>query len=42
MENILNIRLIYLPPYCPDQNTIEDVWCKIKSKLYKSKYLNLN
>lgn len=39
---ILNIRLIYLPPYCPDLNTIEDVWRKIKLELYKSKYSNLN
>ncbi|WP_081738356.1 hypothetical protein [Methanobrevibacter oralis] len=23
---ILNINLIYLRPYCPDLNPIEDVW----------------
>nr|WP_269801117.1 transposase [Methanobrevibacter oralis] len=27
---ILNINLIYLRPYCPDLNPIEDVWRVIK------------
>ena len=27
---ILNIKLIYLPPYSPDLNPIEDVWRLIK------------
>ena len=35
---ILNINLIFLQPYCPDLNPIEDVWRKIKSKIYKSIY----
>ncbi|MDD5959301.1 MAG: transposase [Methanobrevibacter wolinii] len=39
---ILNINLIFLKPYCPDLNSIEDVWRKIKSKVYKSMYKNLN
>lgn len=33
---ILNIRLIFLPPYSPFLNPIEDVWKKIKRELYKS------
>ena len=24
--DILNIKLIFLEPYCPDLNPIEDVW----------------
>lgn len=40
--NILNINLIFLKPYCPDLNPIEDVWRVIKSNIYKSKYCNLN
>lgn len=39
---ILNINLIFLQPYCPDLNPIEDVWRKIKSTIYKSIYKNLN
>ena len=39
---ILNINLIFLQPYCPDLNPIEDVWRKIKSKIYKSAYNNLD
>ena len=39
---ILNINLIFLQPYCPDLNPIEDVWRKIKSKIYESIYNNLN
>ncbi len=38
----MNINLIFLQPYCPDLNPIEDVWRIIKSKLYKSIYENLN
>ncbi|WP_407422129.1 transposase [Methanobrevibacter sp.] len=34
----MNINLIFLQPYCPDLNPIEDVWRKIKSKIYKSLY----
>ena len=39
---ILNINLIFLQPYYPDLNPIEDVWRKIKYKIYKSIYNNLN
>ena len=39
---ILNINLIFLQPYCPDLNPIEDVWRIIKSEIYKSIYKNLN
>ncbi|MGN0094071.1 MAG: transposase [Methanobrevibacter sp.] len=39
---ILNINLIFLKPYCPDLNPIKEVWRKIKSKVYKSIYKNLN
>lgn len=39
---ILNINFIFLAPYCPDLNPIEDIWRKIKSKIYKSLYVNLN
>ena len=31
---ILNINLIYLRPYCPDLNPIEDIWRVIKKKQY--------
>lgn len=39
---ILNINLIFLQPYCLDLNPIENIWCKIKSEIYKSIYKNLN
>lgn len=32
---ILNINLIYLRPYCPDLNPIEDVWRVIKKQYIK-------
>lgn len=35
---ILNINLIFLRPYCPDLNPIEDVWRVIKKTIYKSTY----
>lgn len=35
---ILNINLIFLRPYCPDLNPIEDVWRVIKKTTYKSHY----
>ena len=38
----MNINLIFLQPYCPDLNPIEDVWRIIKSEIYKSIYKNLN
>jgi len=33
---ILNICLIFLPPYCPFLNPIEDIWRKLKKKINKS------
>lgn len=35
---ILNINLIFLPPYCPDLNPIEDIWRVIKKTTYKTLY----
>lgn len=39
--DILNIKLIFLEPYCPDLNPIEDVWRTIKRILYNSNYETL-
>lgn len=39
---ILNINLIYLRPYCPDLNPIEDVWRVIKKTIYKTYYTTEN
>jgi transposase len=33
IAKILNINLIFLPPYSPDLNPIEDVWRKIKKNI---------
>ena len=35
---ILNINLIFLRPYCPDLNPIEDVWRVIKKTIHKTSY----
>lgn len=35
---ILNIYLIFLTPYSPDLNPIEDVWRVIKKIIYKTLY----
>lgn len=35
---ILNINLIFLRPYCPDLNPIEDIWRVIKKTTYKTYY----
>ena len=37
--NILNMDLIYLPPYSPKYNTIEQVWRTVKGKISR-KYIN--
>ena len=38
---ILNINLIFLPKYSPDLNPIEDLWRKIKLKIYNFNYKDL-
>jgi len=42
IAEILRIRLIFLPPYCPQLNPIEDVWRQIKDKIYCSAYQTLD
>lgn len=39
-----NCRLIYLPPYSPDLNPIENSWAAIKAQVrkYRHKFQNLN
>ena len=39
---LLNIELIFLSPYCPDLNPIEDLWRVIKKELYLANYNCLN
>jgi transposase len=34
----LGIKLIYLPPYCPNLNLIERLWKYFKKKVMKNKY----
>ncbi len=36
--NLLNINLIFLRSYCPDLNSIEDVWRVIKKTINKTSY----
>lgn len=33
-----NIRLVYLPPYCPNLNLIERLWKYFKKEIVKNKY----
>ena len=40
IAEILNINLIFLPPYSPDLNPIEDVWRKIKGIISINNYNN--
>lgn len=42
VADILNINLIYLPPYCPFLNPIENVWGDVKREIYKHDYNTLN
>ncbi|NYB51451.1 MAG: transposase [Methanobacteriaceae archaeon] len=41
IAEILNINLIFLPPYSPDLNPIEDVWRKIKGIISINNYNNV-
>ena len=42
MCDILSINLVFLPPYCPFLNPIEDVWKDIKREIYISDYETLD
>lgn len=37
----LGIRVLYLPPYSPELNPIEEAWSKIKAKLKREKARNI-
>lgn len=37
----LGISVLYLPPYSPELNPIEEAWSKIKSKLRRAKVRNI-
>ena len=39
--DMLNINLVFLPPYCPFLNPIENVWKDVKREIYNSFYTNL-
>jgi len=41
IAEILNINLIFLPPYSPDLNPIEDVWREIKNKISNNHFKNV-
>ena len=40
--DILNINLVFLPPYCPFLSPIENIWKDVKRKIYNSYYTTLN
>ena len=42
IAEILNINLIYLPPYCPFLNPIEKVWRDVKREMYIHDFETLN
>lgn len=42
MCDILSINLVFLPPYSPFLNPIEDVWKDIKREIYISDYKTLD
>ncbi|MDR0900311.1 MAG: transposase [Methanobrevibacter sp.] len=42
IAEILNINLIFLPPYSPDLNPIEDVWRKIKNIISNDNFKKVN
>jgi transposase len=37
-----NVRLVFLPPYCPEPNSIERVWRDLKNALAWLQCLNLD
>ena len=39
--DILNINLVFLPPYCPFLNPIENLWKDVKKEIYNSFYTKL-
>jgi hypothetical protein len=38
---ILSIKFVFLPPYCPFLSLIEDVWKDVKRELYNENYYSL-
>ncbi|MDR2623923.1 MAG: transposase [Methanobrevibacter sp.] len=42
IAEILNINLIFLPPYSPCLNPIEDVWRKIKNIISNHDFKEVN
>ena len=38
---ILSIKFVFLPPYCPFLSPIEDVWKDVKRELYNENYYSL-
>lgn len=42
VADILNINLVYLPPYSPFLNPIEKVWRDVKREMYKHNFKCLN
>ena len=39
---ILSVNLVYLPPYCPFLNPIEDIWKDIKREIYNTDHKSLD
>ena len=39
---MLNINLVFLPPYCLFLNPIENVWKAVKREIYNSYYTNFD
>ena len=38
---MLSVKLVFLPPYCPFLSPIEDVWKDVKRELYNEDYYSL-
>ena len=38
---MLSVKLVFLPPYCPFLNPIENVWKDVKREIYNSYYTNI-